>query len=166
MSQVIGSLIYLTNTRPYICFFVNTLSQYMVEKRPVYLVAENHVLRYLKGTMDYGLWYGSDHEGFLDLYWANSVANQKSTSRCCFNLGSAMISWFSRKKSNVALSTNEAYFIASCSTSNKSVWIQKMLVGLFDLNLEATCIWCDNKSCVKFLEKSMFHEKSKHINTM
>jgi hypothetical protein len=53
--QIIGSLMYLTNTRPYICFFVNTLSQFLVEHKHVHLVAAKHVIRYLKGTLDYGV---------------------------------------------------------------------------------------------------------------
>ena len=53
--QMIGSLMYLTNTRPDICFAVNTLSQYMVESRHVHVIATKRVLRYLKGTIDYGL---------------------------------------------------------------------------------------------------------------
>ena len=53
--KMIGSLMYLTNTRPDICFAMNTLSQYMVEPRHVHLIATKHVLRYLKGTIDYGL---------------------------------------------------------------------------------------------------------------
>ena len=53
--QIIGSLMYMTNTRPDICFVVNTLSQYLVEPRRVHLVAAKHVMRYLKGMLDYGL---------------------------------------------------------------------------------------------------------------
>ena len=53
--QMIGSLMHLTNMRPNICFVVNTLSQYMVEPRHVHLIASKHVLKYLKGTIDYGL---------------------------------------------------------------------------------------------------------------
>jgi hypothetical protein len=106
--KMIGSLMYLMNTRPDICFVVNTLSQYMVEPRRVHLVVEKHVLRYLKGTIDYGLRYVSDHEiilqGYTDSDWASSVTDQKSTSGCCFSLGSTMISWFSRKHTSVALS--------------------------------------------------------------
>ena len=51
--QIIGSLMYLTNTRTYICFVVNTLSHYLVEPKHVHLVATKHVMRYLKGTIDY-----------------------------------------------------------------------------------------------------------------
>jgi hypothetical protein len=85
--QITSSLMYLTNTRPDICFVVNTLSQYMVESRRVHLVATKHVLRYLKGTVDYGLRYGSDREGYADANWAGNVANQMSTSGSCFSLG-------------------------------------------------------------------------------
>jgi hypothetical protein len=128
--QMIGSLMYLTNTRPDICFAVNTLSQYMVEPRRVHLVAAKHVLRYLKGTIDYGLRYVSDHkislQGYTDSDWAGSVTDRKSTSGCCFSLGSAMISWFSRKQTSVALSTTEAEYIAACSASSEAVWLQKL----------------------------------------
>jgi hypothetical protein len=59
--KIIGSLTYLTNTRPDICFSVNTLSQFLVEPRHFHLVAAKHVMRYLKGTIDYGLSYDGDH---------------------------------------------------------------------------------------------------------
>ena len=107
-SKVIGSLMYLVNTRPDICFVVNTLSQFLVEPRRVHLVAAKHVMRYLKGTMDYGLSYDGDHDftlsGYTDADWAGSTADRKITSRCCFSLGSAMILWQSRKQSSILLS--------------------------------------------------------------
>ena len=72
--QMIGLLMYLTHTRPYICFAVNTLSQYMVEPRRIHLIVEKHVMRYLKGTLDYGLRYVSDQkislQGYVDSDWA------------------------------------------------------------------------------------------------
>jgi hypothetical protein len=99
--QIIGSLMYLTNTRPDICFAVNTLSQFLVEPIHVHLVAAKHVMRYLKGTLDCGLSYDGDHDftlsGYTDSDWAGSVSDKKSTSGCCFSLGSTMISWQSRK---------------------------------------------------------------------
>jgi hypothetical protein len=60
--QMVGSLMYLMNTRPDICFVMNTLSQYMEQLRLVHLVTTKHVIRYLKGTLDYGLRYVTDHE--------------------------------------------------------------------------------------------------------
>jgi hypothetical protein len=110
--QIIGSLMYLTNTRPNICFSMNTLSQFLVEPGHVHLVFAKHVMRYLKGTLDYGLGYDGDHDftlsGYNDLDWAGSVSDRKSTSGCCFSLGSAMISWQSRKQSSIALNTTKA----------------------------------------------------------
>ena len=109
--QIIGSLMYLTNTKPDICFAVNTLSQFLVEPRRVHLVVAKHVMRYLKGTLDFGLSYNGDHDfrlsGYTDSDLVGSVSDRKSTSGC-FSLGSAMISWQSRKQSSIALSTIEA----------------------------------------------------------
>jgi hypothetical protein len=103
---------YLLNTSPDICFTVNTLSQFLVEPRHVHLVAAKHVMRYLKGTIDCGLSYDGDHDftlsGYTDADWAGSVFDRKITSGCYFSLGSAMISWQSRKQSSIALSIAEA----------------------------------------------------------
>jgi hypothetical protein len=165
--QIIGPLMYLTNTRPDICFAVNTLSQFLVEPKRVHLVAAKHVMRYLKGTMDYGLSYDGDHDftlcGYTDADWAGSVADRKSTSGCCFSLRSAMISWQSRKQSSIALSTAEAEYIAACSASCEAIWLRKLLTGLFDLEMRATTILCDNQSCIKMTENPVFHDRSKHI---
>jgi len=165
--EMIGSLMYLTNTKPNICFAVNTLSQYMVEPRRVHWIAAKHILRYLKGTVDYGLRYTTDHEinlqGYTDADWAGSVTDRKSTSRCCFNLGSTVISWLNRKQSSVALSTAEAEYMAACLASGEAVWLHKMISGLFDQVVDVTCIWCDNQSRIKMTENPVFHDRTKHI---
>jgi hypothetical protein len=99
--HIVGSLMYLTNTRPYFFFAMNTLSQFLVEPIHVHLVAAKHVMRYLKGTLDCGLSYDGDHyftlSGYTNSDWDGSVSDRKRTSRCCFSLGSTMISWQSRK---------------------------------------------------------------------
>jgi hypothetical protein len=74
-----------------------------------------------------------------------------------------MILWLSRKQTSVALSTTEAEYIAACSASSEVVWLRKLLAGLFDLELEVTCIFCDNQSCIKLSENPVFHDKSKHV---
>jgi hypothetical protein len=165
--QIIGLLMYLMNTRPDICFSVNTLSQFLVEPRHVHLVAAKHVMRYLKGTLDCGLSYDRDHNftlsGYTDSDWAGSVVDRKITSGCCFSFGSTMISWQSRKQSSIALSTAEAEYIAACSASCEAIWLRKLLTSLFDLEMEATTILCDNQSYIKMTENHVFHDRSKHI---
>jgi hypothetical protein len=139
---------YLMNTRPNIYFSMNTLSQFLVEPRRVHLVAAKHVMRYLKGTIDYGLNYDGDHNftlsGYIDADWVGSVSGRKNTSGCCFSLGSAMISWQSRKQSSISLSTTEAEYIVACSVSCEAIWLQNLLNGLFDLDMRETVILCDN----------------------
>jgi hypothetical protein len=94
--QLIGSLMYLVNTKPDICFIVNTLNQYMVEPRIFRMVGEKHILRYVVGTVDYGLDYvrgdGVSFIGYTDSDWAGCAANRKSTSWCYFSLGSGLVS--------------------------------------------------------------------------
>ena len=63
----------------------------------------------------------------------------------------------------MALSTTEAKYVASCSASCKEMWLRKLLSDLFYLQMDATCIYCDNKSCVKLLDNLVFHDMSKHI---
>ena len=93
--HIIGLLMYLTNTRPDICFAVNTLSQYLVQPRQVHLTAAKHVMRYLKGTIDFGLYYDGNHDyklyGYTDADWVGSVSDRKITSGGCFCMGSTMI---------------------------------------------------------------------------
>ena len=123
--QIIGSLMYLTNAWLDICFAVNTLSESLVEPRHVHLVAAKQVIRYLKGTIDYGLSYTRDHDfrlyGYTDSNSTGSVSDRKSTSKGCFSLGSAMISWLSMKQSSFSPNTVEAEYIAACSTSCESI---------------------------------------------
>jgi len=79
-------------------------------------------------------------QGYTDSDWARSVVDRKSTFGCWFSLGLAIISWFSRKQTGLALSTTEAEYITAFSASNEVVWIRTLLEGLFDLELEVTCI--------------------------
>jgi hypothetical protein len=144
--QLIGSLMYLVN---------------------LHWVDAKHVLRYLRGTVGYGLRYASSIDmrlqGYVDSDWAGSTVDRKSTSGCCFSLGSAMVSWCSRKQTFVALSTAEAEYIAVCMAVHEAVWLQKLLAGLFGQMLDPTVIHCDNQSCVKLSENPVSHDSSKHV---
>ena len=99
----------------------------MTDPIHVHLIAAKHVLRYLKGTIDYGLKYDVNQKiklhNYVDLDWERNTTDRKSTSGCCFNLGSGMISWFSKKQSCVVLSTTEVEYVAACSASCEAVWL-------------------------------------------
>ena len=74
-----------------------------------------------------------------------------------------MISWFSRKHTNIALSTTEAEYIATCSVCSEAVWLRKTLAGLFYAEIDVTDILCDNQSCIKMTENLVFHDKTKYV---
>jgi hypothetical protein len=119
-----------------------------------------HILRYgLRYTSSRGIWL----HGFTSLDWMGSVVDRKSTSGYCFSLGSAMISWSSRKQGSVAQSTAEAEYIAASAAGREAVWLRKLLSDLFRTELEPTVIHCDNQSCIKLTENPVFHDRSKHI---
>eukprot|EP00253_Pinus_taeda_P006737 PITA_06737 len=140
--QLIRSLKYLVNTRPNICYAVNNLSQFMVEPKRVHWETTKHVLR-------------------LGRRFSRS---EKSTFGYCFNVGSGMTSWCSRKHKSVALSSSEVEYMAASTASCEAIWLRKLLVNLFRRNREATRIICDNHSCIKLFENPVFHYRSKYLN--
>jgi len=99
--SLIGSLLYLTSTRPDIMFAASLLSRFMQEPSQVHFGAAKRVLRYLQGTMDYGIMYkfGGDLNliGYSDSDWAGSIDDMKSTSGYAFLFGSSICSWLSKK---------------------------------------------------------------------
>ena len=96
---------YLVHMRPDIYYIVNALSQFMSDLKHIHWVDAKHVLRYVQGTITYGLRYTSSSGvllvGYVDSDWAGSVVDRKSTSGYCFSMGSAMISWSSRKPGSI-----------------------------------------------------------------
>ena len=139
----------------------------MSSPKHIHWIAVKHILRYLKGTQDYGLRYTSGGgvllHGFSDSDWAGSVQDRKSTSGLCFSMGSAMVSWSSRKQGSVALSTAEVEYVSTSDTSREAVSLQKLVSDLFAMNLEPIVIHCDNQSCIKISENLVFHDRSKHM---
>ncbi|XP_074377149.1 secreted RxLR effector protein 161-like [Apium graveolens] len=122
---LVGSLIYLTITRPDISFSVGVVSQFMQKPRKPHLDAANRILRYLKHTINYGLMYkeGADIllSGFTDADWAGDPSSRRSTSGYTFNLGSVAISWCSKKQATVAISSTEAEYNAATLASQECV---------------------------------------------
>jgi hypothetical protein len=107
----------------------------MSQSRQIHWVTMKHVLRYLRGTVGYGLRYASSIDmrlqGYVDSDWVGSTIDRKSTSKCCVSVGSVMVSWCNRKQTFVALSTTEVEYIAICTIVREAVWLRKLLAGLF-----------------------------------
>lgn len=120
----------------------------MVKPTKIFWKAGKHVLRYLRGTSRYGLWYIQEDEvklcGFTDADWAGSPTDRKSTSGGIFSIGSTAVSWYSRKQRSVALSSVEAEYMAASLATCEAIWMSKILVGLFGSHLDPTVIYCDN----------------------
>jgi hypothetical protein len=142
--KLIGSLMYLVNTRIYICFVLNTLILFMVEPKQVHWIVVKHVLMDLRGKMEYGLRYlrgdGVELQGYTDSYWEGSAVDINNTLGCCFNLGSIMITWFNKKKNSIALNSTEAKYMTTSMASCEAIWLHKLLTRLFDKELEPTVI--------------------------
>jgi len=102
--------------------------------------------------------------GYTDSDWEGSEQDNRSTTRGCFSLGSSMVSWISRKKDIVALSSVEAKYVAACEVSREAVWLRKLLSDLFEGPMNPTMILCDNTSSIHLAEDPVFHRKTKHIN--
>ena len=123
--QLVGSLMYLVNTRLDICYAVNQLSQAMVNPTKLFWKVAKHVLRYLKGTSKYGLWYRQTDEvklhGFTGADWAGSPTDRKSTSGGIFSIGSMTFYWYSRKQRFMALISAEAEYMAASQAASEAI---------------------------------------------
>eukprot|EP00253_Pinus_taeda_P014698 PITA_14698 len=95
--------------------------------------------------------------------WAWCSTDRKSTSGGVFNIGSTVVSWYSRKHISIALSSTEAEYMVASLVAFEAIWKKKLLVGLFKQKMEPTMIHYDNQSCIKLSENLVFHDRSKLI---
>lgn len=165
--QLVGSMMYITTTRPDIVFVVRLLSRYMSRPTELHLLVAKRVLRYLQGTSDFGLFYKKDGNneltGYTDSDYAGDIEDRKSTSGYAFILSSAAVAWSSQKQPIVTLSTTEAEFVAAAACSTQAIWMKRILAALGYQGDESTIIFCDNISTIQLARNPVFHAKSKHI---
>ena len=129
--SIVGSLMYLTATRPDIMHAVSLISRFMDRPKEARWKAAKRILRYVKGAKRYGILYTISENykliGYTDSDWAGSVDDRKSTSGYVFHMGSEVISWNSKKQPIVALSTAEAEYVAATAAACQSIWMRRML---------------------------------------
>ncbi|XP_070049850.1 secreted RxLR effector protein 161-like [Nicotiana tomentosiformis] len=147
--SLVGSLRYLTCIKPDILFAVGVVSHFMEALTSTHLKVTRRILRYLKGTIDFGLFYSSSSDfkfmGFCDGDYAGDIDNRKSTTGFVFFSGDSVISWSSKKQFIVTLSTCEAEYIATTSCTCHAIWLRRLLKELNLPQIEAIEICIDNK---------------------
>ncbi|WVZ51761.1 hypothetical protein U9M48_002873 [Paspalum notatum var. saurae] len=155
---MIGSLLYLTATRPDIQFAVCLCACYQASPRTSHLQAVKRIFRYLKFTPKLGLWYSSGSSlslrGFSDADHASCRIDRKSTSGTCQLLGTSLVSWSSRKQASVALSTTEAEYL---------LWM-KVTLSDFGLRFGRIPLLVDSISAISVAKNPVLHSRTKHID--
>jgi hypothetical protein len=163
--SMIGSLLYLTATRPDIQFSVCLCARFQASPRTSHRQVVKR-FRYLRHTPDFGLWYSASSSlalhGFSDADFAGCRLDRKSTSLTCQFLGSTLVSWSSRKQSSVAQSTTEAEYVAAASCCSQLLWIT---YTMSDFGEEYTHVplQCDSTSAISIAKNPVLHSKTKHI---
>ena len=167
--SAVGSLLYLSlATRPDITFAVNNVAKFCAKPGKQHWTAVKRIFCYLKGTQHYGLLYkkgNSDNcSGFSNADWSGNFDDRKSTSGYVFQIGKTAISWRSKKKTCVALSTAKAEYVALSSTVQESLWLQQLLADLSKEPTKSMVIYEDNQSAIIMAKDPQFHGRSKHID--
>ena len=166
--SLVGALQYLTWTRPDLSFAVNLVCQFMHCPRVSHLQAVKRILRYLKGSIECGLWFPKSSSppcitAYSDADWAGCSIDRKSTGGFCIFLGSSIINWSAKKQPTVARSSTEAEYRSLANTAAELTWICKLLV---DIGFHLPCkpkLWCDNISAISLAKNPIFHARTKHV---
>ncbi|MCH80155.1 copia-type polyprotein [Trifolium medium] len=167
--QIVGSLMYLTATRPDLMFAVNLIARFMEHPVESHMVAAKRILRYIRGTLDLGILYKKRKQSteliaYSDSDYGGDRDDRKSTSGYVFMLGTGAISWSSRKQPIVTLSTTEAEFIAAAHCVCQGIWIQRILRKMGLEMKKCLTVFCDNSSTIKLSKNPVLHGRSKHID--
>ena len=165
--SVVGSLMYLaTCTRPDIAYAVGMLARFSSKPNQSHWVAVKRVLRYLKGTVNYGLLYGDDSGvlAYSDADWVGDIDDRKSTSGYMFQIAGGPVSWRSKKQDTVALSTAEAEYVALANAAQECAWMRRLLSELGDSQRGPTNILEDYQSCIAMAKNPKFHGRAKHVD--
>jgi Reverse transcriptase (RNA-dependent DNA polymerase)/gag-polypeptide of LTR copia-type len=165
--SVVGALQYATITRPDISFAVNKVSQFMQQPTIAHWTATKRILRYLCGTISYGLSFRASHSLTIDAYsdadWAGSVDDRRSTSGYCIFLGNNLVSWSAKKQPTVSRSSTEAEYRSLALTCAELLWLQYLLIELRVPLAAPPVLWCDNIGATFLASNPMFHSRTKHV---
>ncbi|KAJ9542459.1 hypothetical protein OSB04_028965 [Centaurea solstitialis] len=162
-----GALQYLTFTRPDIAYAVQQVCLFMHDPRLPYLNALKRILRYLKGTLSYGLHLKASAVDRLVAYsdadWAGCPNTRRSTSGFCVYLGDNLVSWSSKRQHVVSRSSAEAEYRGIANVVAETAWLRNLLLELCCPLSRATVVFCDNVSAMYLASNPVQHQRTKHV---
>ena len=165
--QIIGSLQHLsTCSRPDITYAVNKLSHYALEPNSHHMNAAKHILRYLKGTVDYSIHYGAVEalHGYSDSSYATDLDDAKSFSGYGFFFHGGLIMWSATKQNNVTISSTESEYVGASNAICEAIHLRQHIAEIeHTVDRPATVIKCDNTGAITLSTADVFHRKVKHI---
>ena len=158
---MIGIILYVTASRLDVMKVVGQVARFQEAPKESHIIVIKIILRYLKGTEEYGLWYPKGNnliiQAFTDADWVGSVDDRKSTSGAAFYLGGCLVSWLSKKQTSISLSTAEAKYIAAASCCTQVLWMKQTLQDLQVQFSEPIPIFCDNTSAINISKNPVMH---------
>ena len=164
--SMIGSLLYLTASRPDISYSVGVCARYQANPKVSHMTALKRIIKYVKTIAEFDVWYSKDTSdvlvGYSDTDWAGNADDRKSTSGGCFYVGNNLVSWMSKKHNSISLSTAEAKYIVASSCCTELLWMQKLLLD-YGICQEHLTIYCDNTSAINISKNPVQHSRTKHI---
>ncbi|GKC03652.1 retrovirus-related pol polyprotein from transposon TNT 1-94, partial [Tanacetum coccineum] len=164
---MIGSLMYLTSSRPDLIYAVCLCARYQAKPTEKHLNAVKRIFRYLKGTINMGLWYSKDTDMSLTAYsdadHAGCQDTRRSTSGSAQFLGDKLVSWSSKKQKSTAISSTEAEYIALSGCCAQILWMRSQLTD-YGFQFNKIPLYCDNKSAIALCCNNVQHSRAKHID--
>jgi hypothetical protein len=164
---LVGSLQYLSLTRPDIAFGTNKLAQFMQNPSTMHWLALKRLLRYLAGSCDKGIFISAtaplNFHAYSDADWAGDKDDYISTTGYLLYLGNTPISWSSRKQRSVARSSTEAEYKALADTASELLWVLSLFTELGHTPASGPVIYCDNLGATHLSANPVFHSRMKHI---
>lgn len=167
--EAVGSIMYLAvATRPDLSFAIVMVSRFLEKPTKIHVNAVKRILKYIKGTTNYGIFFKSKVNltlcGFSDADYAGDIDSRRSTTGFLFKFGSGTLSWSSERQKSVALSTTESEYVASAQAVKELIWLQFLMGELLPENENKPILAMDNQSAIKLIKNPENHKRTKHID--